>query len=78
MAKDSFVRQYGTNAKHQTIRHDKAEEYGVWLAATGEHDNHPNLVETGNSLPSVPPSETENSTGGEPFLRCTLSRRDAS
>jgi hypothetical protein len=39
----------------------KLEEYSVWLAATGEHDTNPNLVEKGNPPPSVPPSEEENS-----------------
>ena len=41
----------------------KLEEYGVWLAATGEHDTNPNPVETGNPPSSVPPSEAEKGVG---------------
>jgi hypothetical protein len=41
----------------------KLEEFGVWLAANGEHDTNPTPAETGNPPASVPPAEAENSTG---------------
>jgi hypothetical protein len=41
----------------------KLEEFGVWLAANGAHDNHPNPAETDNPSSSAPPSEAEYSTG---------------
>jgi hypothetical protein len=53
-----------TNAKLQTIRHDKLEEFMLRLAAIGDHEtNSGGPLETGSPPPSVPPLEAENSTG---------------
>jgi len=41
----------------------KLEEFSLWLAANGEHDNNPNPVETGNPPLSLPPSDAESCTG---------------
>ena len=40
----------------------KLEEFSIWLAANGEHDSNSDPVETGDTPPSVPASEVENST----------------
>jgi hypothetical protein len=41
----------------------KLEEFSLWLVANDARDTNLNPAEIGNSPPSVPPSEAENSTG---------------